>query len=574
MSETYCRAEMKFIDVTAINDATVTTRDNQQYGDIGMFQSETAQADYGTLELNEFILDGSKTILPDAPGDIGFWSDAESKDDCTFDRNPKIAINFTEPHSSSGITLYFAEDYPAELVITWYTIGGAKLMAETFYPDALTYVCKKQVQNYGMLTVEFIRTRLPARYVKLQYILYGQYIAWDRDIVQTATVQEDIDVTSATLPINTAAISILDADNDFDAENESGAWRSVQKTQEVVLSEYKDGALHPVGAFYIDDFSFADNIANFTMIDAIGLTDKYTFYAGKVYDGERAGTILAAIFAACGITRYTVDEEVANMQLSGYLGIQTCRAAIQQVCFAAGAVADDSRSDTIKIYRPDRYVSATVGTDRKFNGDTKVTLDAYVSGVSIECNKYSLEAEETEAFKGILPSGRTTITFSEPYSEIRASRGTLVEVKTNYLVIDMPDSGECIITGRKYTGNAFSIQKNVENPDAGEPENVIAYSGITLYNSEYLNTLADKLLSYHVLRKKLDMRYLTDGEGVGDWVNIRSISGKMATTLVESQSIDLTGGYIAAAACRGYTTVLTEDIFAGTELYTGGDVII
>ena len=574
MSETYCRAEMKFIDVTALGDATVTTQDNQPYGDAGVFQSETAQADYGTLELNEFILDGSKTVLPDAPGDIGFWSDAESKDDCTFDRNPKITINFTEPHSSSGITLYFAEDYPAELVITWYTIGRAKLMAETFYPDALTYVCKKQVQNYGMLTVEFIRTRLPARYVKLQYILYGQYITWDRDIVQTATVQEDIDVTSATLPINTAAIAILDVNNDFDAENESGAWNSIQKTQEVVLSEYKDGVLYPAGAFYIDDFSFADNIANFSMIDAIGLTDKYMFYAGKVYDGEQAGAILTAIFAACGITRYTVDEDVANMRLSGYLGIQTCRAAIQQVCFAAGAVADDSRSDTIKIYRPDRYVSATVGTDRKFNGDTKVTLDAYVSGVSIECNKYSHEAEETEAFKGILPSGRTTITFSEPYSEIRASQGTLVEVKTNYLVIDMQDSGECIITGHKYTGNAFSIQKNVENPDAGEPENVIAYSGITLYNSEYLNTLADKLLSYHVLRKKLDMRYLTDGEGVGDWVNIRSISGKMATTLVESQSIDLTGGYIATAACRGYTTVLTEDIFAGTELYTGGDVII
>ena len=67
---TYCRAEMKFIDVTALADATVTTNDNQGIGSVGLFADQTNQSDYGIFELNQFILDGSKSVLPDNPNDI------------------------------------------------------------------------------------------------------------------------------------------------------------------------------------------------------------------------------------------------------------------------------------------------------------------------------------------------------------------------------------------------------------------------------------------------------------------------------------------------------------------------
>ena len=54
---TYCRAEMKCIDVTALADASVTTDDNQGIGSVGLFADQTEQSDYGTFELNQFILD-------------------------------------------------------------------------------------------------------------------------------------------------------------------------------------------------------------------------------------------------------------------------------------------------------------------------------------------------------------------------------------------------------------------------------------------------------------------------------------------------------------------------------------
>lgn len=240
---------MKFIDVTALSDASVATDDNQSIGNLESLEVETDQADYGTFELNQFVLDGNKNVMPDLPGDIVFWSVEQSGEDCLFQKNPRLTITFSAQHSSAGITLYFADEYPAELTITWYTLSGSKLDQKTFYPDNLVYACVHQVANYGKVVIEFVRTRLPKRYIKLRYILYGRYIEWTGDVIKTAKIHEEINEISTTLSINTASISILDAKNDFDISNENGSWRSVQKTQEVTFTENKDGVDISVGTF-------------------------------------------------------------------------------------------------------------------------------------------------------------------------------------------------------------------------------------------------------------------------------------------------------------------------------------
>ena len=571
MSRTYAMAEMKFIDVTALSDASLSSDYNQELGNLGLFAEQMEQSSYGTLELNQFVLDGSKEAIPTAPDDIAFWSSEKSLSDCTFTNNPVIEVSFSNQHTSSGLTLYFVDEYPTEIKVTWYDCTGAKIIDKTFYPDNLVYVCKHRVTNFGKVRIEFIRTLFPQRYIKLQYILYGQYIRWEKDTIQTAKIQEEVDQTSATLSINTADVSILDQNNDFDIGNEAGEWKSVQKTQQITLTEFRDGRKIPAGVFYIDDFSFSDNVASFSMVDSIGLMDKYTFYDGEIYVNELAGEILEKIFNVAGVTDYSIDEDIYNTALSGYLAIQTCRAALQMVCFACGAVADDSRSNTIRVYKPDRYVKATIGTDRKFAGNSKVQLDEYVSGVAITCNKYLLDSEATEIYNDVLPAGVTRITFSEPYrpDSITVSGGTIAAVKTNYIDVSMSGAGECVIAGKKYSSNEFTYQKRVAVMEAGEVENIKSYGTCTLHNSSILEEIATRLLSYHSLRKKVDLKYLLEAEQVGNWANIRDVKGKYATTMIESQSIDLTGGFIAVATCRGYSVVVTENFYTGIEMYAG-----
>ena len=76
-------------------------------------------------------------------------------------------------------------DYPEEVEIEWYTLGGTKLLSEVFYPDALVFTCNCPVQNYDKVIIKITKTRYPQCYARLQYILYGLYCSI---IIGTATI--------------------------------------------------------------------------------------------------------------------------------------------------------------------------------------------------------------------------------------------------------------------------------------------------------------------------------------------------------------------------------------------------
>ena len=59
-------------------------------------------------------------------------------------------------------------------------------------------------------------------------------------------------------------------------------------------------------------------------------------------------------------------------------------------------------------------------------------------------------------------------------------------------------------------------------------------------------------------------------ECAGEWLNVKNIDGVTSYTLMESQNIDLTIGFISTATCRGYNKTVTELLFTGSELYAGG----
>jgi len=572
MNKTYCIAEMKFIDVTALTDSEVSTASGQDVDNLSLFHEENMVDvdNYALLEHNLFILNGTKKI-PNNPTDIAFLSSVISKNDCTFDVNPVITVDFDEQHTSSGITFYFDKYFPDEIKITWYSKMGTKLITKTFNPDALIYTANHQVTNYGKVEVEFVKTCLPGQYIHLQYILYGKYVAWKSDVIEQASITEEIDVTGATVSINTADISIIDEADGFNIGNPDGAWKSVQKTQEVTVTEFINEKEIPAGTFYIDTFSFRSNVASFSLIDAIGYLDKYTFYDGTIYENATVGSIVSSIMATASFSKYTIEEEVAQIKLSGHLGIMSCREALQIVAFACGAVIDDSRSDTIKIYMPDKYVNYIIGVERKFNGTTTIAQEEYVSGVSIEYSRYTLSDETFDIYDDILPAGETKITFSDPYkvSSIVTSAGQLIDVHTNYLIIKMDVEGQCKITGLKYEKNDFTVEKNVDLIEAGEFKNVKEYTGCTLYNANIVQDKLEALLNYHSLRKIVEMEYLPQSyEKSGIWVNIKDVMGNNNASLIESQQLDLTGGFISTAKCRGYNPIINDYGY-----YTGNEVV-
>ena len=94
-----------------------------------------------------------------------------------------------------------------------------------------------------------------------------------------------------------------------------------------------------------------------------------------------------------------------------------------------------------------------------------------------------------------------------------------------------------------------------------------------MYNADVLEVTAKKLLDYYKLRKQIKLKYILDKEQVGDWVAIYNVKGMTSMSLIENQDIDLTGGFLSTASCCGYSVVVTDYAFAGTELYAGGNVL-
>ena len=566
MPRTSCKVYMEFADTTAVADRGILTEANAGIGNAELLRENAEYPLYAMLDSNSFLLDGSRRILQEETK-IPFVSTEASKDDCIFENNPVIIIEFTKNHTSAGITLNFIEDYPAELVISWYDLNGAKIVSSVFYPDDLRYFCRSQIENYGRIEIAFTKTRRTGQCVKLGGIQYGTVIEWGGNEIKSASLSEEVDVTSATLPINTAEISVMDYDNDFDLSNQNGAWKSVQKRQALTIKEEVGSNQVTMGTLYLDTWKVAAKIVSLSLIDTLGLMDKTKFYDGQIYTNVAAGEIIDSIMSSAGILKYSISDEVSEILLTGHIAICTHREALQQVLFACGAVADCSRTGGIDIYMPDRHADSAVGPDRKFTGTT-IEVDDYVSGVAITYNQYILSDEVQEIYKDVLPKGSTLIEFSEPHEDINVSGGNLIETTVNYAIINMAEAGECIITGSPYKKTEITYTAKVESLKAGEEQNTLSYSGCTMFNIERVKEVAKYILDYYQLRQIVTMRYLIDKERTGTWVNIRDVKGSIVSTGINSQTIDLTGGFIATAKCRGYSKVVTDYIYAG-EIYAG-----
>lgn len=571
MRTTYPEAEFDLTDVTAREDGTPGSGSVADFADLSLLKETGRMGQYGTMEHNQFLLDGSREIFPagEDPG-IAYWSADMSDGEGRFREEPGLQVDFTGPHSSMGLTLYFSGDIPSGILVQWYAPGGEEKLAEAaFSPDGSTFFCGKEVEGYGKLVIAFTGTTKPFRHVKVDYLEYGRTWKLGRDTIKTAGIYEEADPTSATLSINTADIQFLDEKDDFSLARQDGLWRFLQKEQEVRLVEYVDGKAVECGTFYLDGWSVQKNLVSLSFVDLVGLMDRTSFYGGAVYDGVAAGDVIGSIMASCGVTDYSIEPEVYAVRLSGWLGIQGHRAALQQVTFACGAVADCSRGKGIRIYRPGRYVSHTVGLDRRFLG-TRISLDEYISDVSVDYTQYVPDDSVTQVYKGILSQGMNRINFSQPFQadSLAVSAGEVVEAATNYITVLAGGETECIITGRKYVAVKNSCSTGIPVLAAGKSRKTKKYSGCTVMDAALAGAAAERILEYYRMQQLVEMRYVSDGECAGDWCSITMRDAKYATTGITSQSIDLTGGFIATARCRGYSRTVTEMHYAG-EIYAG-----
>lgn len=558
-------------DITALNDARESSSSNAPFANISRIKENLLAPDYGTLEHNFFVLDGSREEFPDSPEDLVYFSAGQSGPDGTFSEEQSITIRFTENHTSVGLTLIFLDSYPIELEIYWYDLEGNLKSRRKFYPDALMYFCEHQIEEYGQIKIIF-RKALPWHNVKLQYIKYGTSITWNSDTIKTGKLINDVDPISDRLTTDTLTFEFIDEHDEFNLGNQGGMHKTFQRRQNMLAYERVGEETIPLGTFFLESSSITKNICKMTAIDYKGMLANVDFIDGRMYNGEKAGGIITEIMAAAGIEAYTVDEETANTPLYGTLKIQTCQKALREVLFACGSMINTSRQDGISIYSSKKIVSAGIERERKF--ETTLEADRYVSDVSVKYQTWTLEDKISEITKGVYPAGTHMIQLTSPAARMTTNVGRIIKQMTYYVILEVPaqSRSEVIISGQKYVGEELAALSSIERIKSGELRNSKTLSG-TLLNLEAAQRIADKILDYYQMQQIIKTKYIASSEKAGDMVEIENPSRKHGNFVasIESVTTDLTGGFISTAKCRGYYKTLTDYYMTG-EIYTGEDI--
>lgn len=382
---TSTRVEFGLYDVTARSDSAPVTEDAKDFCNLSkdlLLESVPNQNKYGTLETRQWLMDGSFLFFPETPRQYfwGFWSTEQSNGNGAFANPPVLNIRFDKNHSSSGLTLHFyspTDDWASKVKIQWYDANDGLLAVTMFTPDAVDYYCAHKVENYRRIQLMFLETNKPGRYLKLAGIDYGVYLHFSGEEIIKAHVLEECDPLSAEVSINTLNLTLFNQEGRFSILNPEGYFDVLQHRQKLTVWEDVRRSAHDtsttsycMGTFYLDDWSNEDDtLADFTAIDTIGLLDGSPFDGG-VYDTHVA-SLAAEILSGYP---YTLDTVLGEERIQGYIPAGTRREALQQLAFAIGAVVDCSRGEIIRIVPAPQRASGLIGTDRRLQDGSKVTL--------------------------------------------------------------------------------------------------------------------------------------------------------------------------------------------------------
>lgn len=571
------------LDVTARADAS-TAFTNYLYSDRDSLLGTLDFNEYMTLEKNFSVLDGSKTEFPTTPEEIGLFSSSKSDSTTgTMTTVPTITVTCQEHHNTVGLTFFFNDTYPKEVRVQYYQ--DTSLLGDyTYTITGNKYVAEQEVVLWNKLIIQFPSTTIPDRYVKLTGLLFGKSIDWGENIVQTASLTQDMNRISDLLSIDTLTFTLIDDDNSLNFGNEQGIHRFFQRKQEMLPYEIVNDQKIPLGRFYLDTYSYEKNLAKMNAVSFIGLMDGIAFNEGELYDGVTAKTVIDKIFEVAEFEHYTIDEETANQLLYGTITPTNCRMALKEVLFACGSILDYTDSqNVIKICKTSHAQSYVLDRTTKIN--TKITTQPYISGVEVQYPIYELVEDAAELAKDTYEeTGDYLITFTTPCipsTVTISSNATLTKVRPFYAEFTVHTVGEVIVSGKGYAVNNKKVKVAREFIDPGQIENTITYT-TTLCNKTTAKELATKLFYYNIqYTLTLDIQHIASDISMNDlrYVQNTVVGYNGYLAMFTTRTFDLTGGFIDNSKLIAYYNHQDFEYYGKypqlqQELYSGGTEII
>ncbi|MBN1451123.1 MAG: hypothetical protein JW963_08930 [Anaerolineales bacterium] len=528
-----------------------------------------------TLEPEMWRLDGSYKFLDDTPASehIGLWTGTITDGSGDFTVPPELTITFDGDYDLvAGITLKFSsnlEVYCTNLDIEFYDVGDSLLDSQNYTPDDYEYFCElpaSPIEDVRYVVITFNSTNVPFRRLRL-IDLDIDTIAFSGGEVKEASVTEDIDPLSVTLPFNTLEAKVFSGDDDFNIVNPAGIYANLEELQKMDVYENIDNEKEYIGRFFLAEWSSpSKNEMEFSSICGIGVLDRLTYLGGVWVDLPwglpiNSEDLVDEIMTDTGID-YSLDVSLEGIELKGWLPICSVREALQQVCFAIGAYATFSRSNVLNIL-PFELVKDLDEFDYFLTAAEKghsspVDLLPLVTGIEIVSHDFHVSsgASQDEILNETFANGSYRLLLKRTLFGAQTG-GTatynITTFKANYIDFTVTNPGTVIISE-----GAFLIDdkkpNSYYNPSLPETarENVKKIENAYLIRSEIVGDVIERVYDYYQQRYLQKTRLFVPEVTPGSSTLVdTSISTRKIAGIVEQMVTNLAGGFVSDVKITG-----------------------
>lgn len=482
--------------------------------DILKFQNTAPQ--HATFEDGYWILGKDFRLFPDEPEVVnwGLFGGEVSGADGVFENPVVLTLELDALYSGVAMSLAFDPYGPTwcdRLHIDWWR-NGTLVSEKDFEPDGWQYICYNEVHSFNKVALTFRRMSQGCRFLKLQALTYGITRVFNGDELFNLDLFQDVDLISDVVSVNTMS---------FTLRNKTDTAFLFQRKQVMRLLEGEE----LLGLYYISDHEQTGvNRYNVSTVDMVGLAEMAGDHMGGVYEGVRAADLAADIL---GNLPWSMEPELEDVLLYGWLPISGKRDNLQQLAFALGAMVRTARRDHIEISRLSRteLKGDFGGTGKYKNGTVKTAT--LVTSVKVTAHRYT-KKQEVETFYEEALDGEEELEFSEPVWDLCITGGTLLESGANH--VRFSGSGGVVkLTGRKYEHSKRIYTKRNPLVTASDAEKPVSYPNMTLVSP---HNAAEVLKSCYAHALRVDSvhgKVLTGAQAPGDYVSILTETGGLRT---------------------------------------------
>lgn len=363
--ESYITAKYGSFDKTLKSKIkTINANEQTEFSNINKLINETKTTNYNYIscEPNRVKLDGSFYFINDKDDNnvnenIAYWSSIMSDNNGNFEEGyyPNITITFDSLIDFTEVTLYFQE-ICSKFEVKFY--NGSQLVVtrqvENNNQLTISTVGSMVTSKINKVSVDFKKTGIPYRYIKLNEFDFGTYKVFNRDEILDINIIDELSIDSSELSSNYLSLSISNKNGEYDILNPKNLLSLLQEKQEITVyhhlkvgSRYKEV---PLGTFLLKDFKTNNQkLVIEAYDDTYFMNDIY--YGSDFYENEEVSNILKDLFNYFNYTNYTIDEELEGIKLSGYIPNVSFREALRLIVEASCSVVNKTRYGNTYIFK-------------------------------------------------------------------------------------------------------------------------------------------------------------------------------------------------------------------------------